>query len=345
LIKLFTLDGLNFANPEDVTLSTTVDMSCAGGFRAPSAQIKMGEIEFLTDVSLGYQTGMDLVQDFPVEAFKEAPKLVQLDVSPELGQVYPARGVIFSTQKKYATNITVLAWTTRAGWMPVLRPTKKGHLSIFYRDQAWRREPPLKPWTQQVVRPDGGSTLFALTGPKGFNDATGIGLHLSEVALFDNTGTNVAKYDATRANNAIVSWATDPINMQFSPYADHEYIPSPRSKPQKKNKVKVDPAWLTDGLKSGQDNAVEWLAPAKTGVEDKESGHAIQGEVLVQFKYALPVEIMNVTIYTTSDSYIWNGSLLLAYGDGLWRPIIKTLKVSIDDAVRPHDMDDLSGNI
>ena len=77
-----------------------------------------------------------------------------------------------------------------------------------------------------------------------------------------------------------------------------------------------------------------------TGDGDKEAGTAIQGEVIVQFKFTSPVEIQNVTVYSTSSSHSWNGSVLMAYSDGLWRPLIKTFAVVIDDTLNPHDMND-----
>jgi hypothetical protein len=340
LLKLFTLDGLNFASPEDSTVTTSVDMSCAGGFGAPEGNVVLGQIDFLIDVALGYQTGLDLVTDFPANVYAEAPKMVQLDVSPELGAVYPVRGVVFSTQKKFGTNISIMAWTTRAGWLPVLRPTRRGNLSIFYRDQAWRREPPLRPWTQAVYRPPGGATMFAITGPKGFNDAGGGQLlHLSEVALLDASGVNIAKFDNTKSNNAVISWAVDPDNMQFNPYADHEYLPVAKNADQRQNKI-LEVEWVTDGMKSGDQNVLEWEAPAPTGDQDKESGSAIQGEALVQLKFQSPVDVRNVTVYTTAASHIWNGSVLLAYADGLWRPLIKNFTVIIDNANQPHPLSD-----
>ena len=164
--------------------------------------------------------------------------------------------------------------------------------------------------------------------------------YVFEVALLSPSLTNVALYDPAKSNNAVVTFTADPLNEQLNPYADHEYLPVCKSGKQRKNKVPVDPLWLTDGLKSGNENVVQWSAPAKTGDGDKEAGTAIQGEVIVQFKFTSPVEIQNVTVYSTSSSHSWNGSVLMAYSDGLWRPLIKTFAVVIDDTLNPHDMND-----
>jgi len=194
--------------------------------------------------------------------------------------------------------------------------------------------------------------MFALTGPKGFNEQAARGetvlpLQLSEICIYDRTGKNVALFGeakqahtdvfsaAEALNSPIMSWQASDENPHLNPYSDHEYIPRVMFPQQRENKVAPEKVkqWLQDGKSSNFNDVVEWKAPMNVNPDriTVDDGVAVEGEVIAMFKFPdnYPVEVKNVTLFTTPQSYPWNGSVLLALSDGLWRPLIKNLTVVV----------------